>query len=70
MKICFKAILVIITHTVGRICDSSQQKFNWAKLDGNLQLILPIAAKVDAVVDCSGSNVDCWTNFTTFRRSG
>ena len=48
MKTCFKAILLIITHTVGGICDNSPRKFK-AKDDGRSQLIFVFAAKVDTM---------------------
>jgi len=47
MKTCFKAILLIITHTVGGICEFTT-KINCAKLDGNVQFA--IAAKIDAMI--------------------
>ena len=50
MKTCFRAILPIITHRVGEVCDNSQRKFDCAKLDGNLQLIFAVDAKVDAMI--------------------
>jgi len=32
MKSCFKAVLLIITHKVGGICDNSQRKISRLKL--------------------------------------
>jgi len=50
VKTSLKAILLIIIHTVGGILRQFTTKINLDKLDGNLQLMFAIAAKVEAMI--------------------
>jgi len=50
MKSCFKAVLLMITHTVGGTCVSSQGEISRLSLILNFLLIFLSAAKVDVMI--------------------
>jgi len=62
MKSCFKAILLIITHTVRGICLSSRGETS--RLNHNFLLIFLIAAQVDVMIQWQQC-YDCWTIFSS-----